>query len=179
MPEKYIVKLDGKEVWTGMATSEGEAKAFACADHPTLKPARETMVVMMGTVDFIDTPKTIDESGGTESTPETTDDLSASEIAGISQELKKTRQTRKDKGSKHQAHADRPAKKARNRGQFFVFVPDKGLGMEKGLIGTCATHLELTEYLDQLTGTPGIRVFQGREVRPERKIQFTLKPVAP
>jgi len=81
----------------------------------------------------------------------------------------KTRKPRSDAGKTH-SKAE-PAKKVRNRGQFFVFV------QASAALTMCKTREELLAYLETLS-PENARIIQGRELKFERKVQFKLKLVS-
>lgn len=60
---------------------------------------------------------------------------------------------------------DKPAKKSRNRGQFFVVTN----------LVSFKTRQELVEYLQTISADHN--VIRGHELKFEKKVQFTLKPV--
>ena len=150
MAEKYRVTdiKTGAMIWENMAMHPREAIACAHLDHPEIPEERMEAEIVEFTL-----PVTKDLVKNTNMVEE-----SAPEVS----EKKKPRKTRKDKG---QPHKKEPAKRIRSRGQFFVV--DR--------VTYYATRAELDKALEQETGTPFI--IQGRELKFERKVQISLKPI--
>ncbi len=155
--ERFIVtdKETGKKLWDGMAMSENEAKD--CAQLSGLKTPREQMKAEVGEFKM----------------PGTVIDLHPDmKVPG-------PRKERKDRGQTHKASGrdtsgqTQPAKKVRNRGQFFVFDPSA----TEPHIEVCTTRESLANYLDTVNQGAITRVIQGHELKFERRVQFSLKPI--
>lgn len=158
--QKYVVwkkdVIGGAEttVWDGFALSPNEAIAFARVERPEIKDTPSELL-RAEVVQDEPTNDSVESTSGTEES-----DL---KVPGG----KKPRKPRSDRGQPHDKKTVTPAKRVRNRGQFFIFkgAPDQ--------IIICPDSDALTAYLE--TDAEITLLVRGQRYDYFRKIQHIIK----